>query len=161
MSRPSEGPVSIVPADLLDRRVLKLVDALLVELGEENEGSDVSAAAAALAQHDPFEHGALLALDGEGVEIGVATWGESFALYASGRYGVIHEMFVHPSVRSSAVGASLIAAVLELARDRGWKRVEVTAPESPRWRRTRAFYERNGFVFSGPKLRLDLGGGGG
>jgi hypothetical protein len=32
----------------------------------------------------------------------------------------------------------------------------VTAPESERWRRTRRFYERGGFTFVGPKLKLRL-----
>ena len=40
-----------------------------------------------------------------------------------------------------------------LARESRWVRVDVTAPESPRWERTRRFYEREGFTFTGPKLK--------
>jgi hypothetical protein len=45
---------------------------------------------------------------------------------------------------------------MAVARERGWRRLDVTAPPGDAWRRTVAFYEKNGFVFTGPKLRLRI-----
>ena len=88
--------------------------------------------------------------------IGLATVVEAFAIYANGTYGIINEMYVDPSFRSKGVGHQLLISVLELARVRGWSRIDVTAPESEGWDRTRAFYEREGFTFTGPKLKRVL-----
>jgi GNAT superfamily N-acetyltransferase len=81
---------------------------------------------------------------------------ETFALYAGGSYGVIDEMYVDPAHRAGGVGRLLIDAVKDLARRKGWVRVDVTAPPGERWRRTVRFYEKQGFVFTGPKLRFKL-----
>jgi GNAT superfamily N-acetyltransferase len=59
-----------------------------------------------------------------------------------------------PSHRSVGVGRLLLDAVKAYGRERGWSRIDVTAPESPRWDRTRRFYEREGFTFTGPKLKF-------
>ncbi len=98
----------------------------------------------------------LVARTDEGEIAGISTVVESFAIYANGTYGVIHEMYVAPAYRSQGVGARLIAAVKEMAARRGWSRIDVTAPESPAWDRTRRFYEKQGFVYSGPKLKFVL-----
>jgi len=84
---------------------------------------------------------------------GMLTVVETFAIYANGAYGVIAEMFVAPSFRSQGVGKLLIKAALELGRHKGWSRIDVAAPESAAWTRTRAFYEREGFTYAGPKLK--------
>ncbi|HUD71656.1 MAG TPA: GNAT family N-acetyltransferase [Dongiaceae bacterium] len=84
---------------------------------------------------------------------GVLTLFESFAIYAGGAYGIISELYVAPAHRSSGVGKALIAAAVAHGRRRRWLRIDVTAPEDPRFDRTRRFYEREGFVFTGPKLK--------
>ena len=81
---------------------------------------------------------------------------ETFAIYANGCYGVINEMYVVPEHRSSSIGAGLVDAAARHGRSRGWRRIDVTAPESDRWVRTRRFYQSLGFVFTGPKLTLLL-----
>jgi GNAT superfamily N-acetyltransferase len=98
----------------------------------------------------------LVARTADGEIAGISTVVESFAIYANGTYGVINEMYVAPPYRSKGVGARLIDAVKELAGRRGWARIDVTAPESPAWDRTRRFYESQGFVFTGPKLKFVL-----
>lgn len=139
--------------------VIAMVAELLTELGEEGEDVDLL----------PFEqlsvgwllgdgtHIAYLAETSTGQLIGILTLTESFAIYANGRYGIINEMYVLPDHRSSAVGTKLIDAAINHAKAKGWQRIEVTAPESPRWNRTRAFYEQRGFTFTGPKLKLLFG----
>ncbi|HEY7162356.1 MAG TPA: GNAT family N-acetyltransferase [Acidobacteriota bacterium] len=92
----------------------------------------------------------------EGKIIGVMTLMETFAVYANGNYGIINEMYTDPESRSSGVGAALIDAAKQYGRARGWERIDVTAPESPGWERSRQFYEKNGFHFTGPKLKFVL-----
>jgi GNAT superfamily N-acetyltransferase len=138
--------------------VFGLVAVLLRELGEEgDEAGDMQAAALASAwRQGSSGHRAFVAYLAEGTAVGVATVTEAFAVYANGFYGIINEMFVVPEHRSAGIGAALIEAVKALALSRGWRRIDVTAPESPRWARTRGFYEREGFVFTGPKLKFLL-----
>ena len=138
--------------------VLSLVEALLAELGEEGEesGELPRDRLAELWRGLGERHLALLAVAPPGAVIGILTLVENFAFYAHGLYGVINEMYVVPDYRSSAIGASLIAAAAEHGRSRAWSRIDVTAPEADRWVRSRRFYEKQGFVFAGPKLKLLL-----
>lgn len=140
------------------RLVLDLVERLLAELGEEGEETGLLPKRALVASWRKRGAGvtAYLAFDGSGHAIGVATLSESWAAYAGGRYGILNEMYVAPEHRSRRVGARLIEAVRQHGRRRGWRRLDVTAPESPRFDRSRRFYESLGFVFTGPKLKLLL-----
>ncbi len=87
---------------------------------------------------------------------GILTLAQCFAIYANGNYGIIDEMYVAPEVRSAGIGALLIKAAVDFGRANGWARIDVTAPESDRWTRTRKFYEKEGFIFTGPKLKILL-----
>ena len=97
---------------------------------------------------------AFLAVDEAGIPVGAVTVVETFAIYAGGNYGVIDEMVVEPRHRSRGIGRLLIDAVKEHARQRGWARIDVTAPPEKVWERTVKFYEAQEFVFTGPKLRF-------
>lgn len=89
--------------------------------------------------------------------IGFISMYESYALYAEGAYGTIPELYVRPGYRSHNVGKQLIIAAKEFARQRAWKRLEVTTPPLPEFDRTLSFYEQNGFEISGGrKLKSDL-----
>jgi GNAT superfamily N-acetyltransferase len=151
--------IRVVQAAPADRdRVLNLVERLLAELEERPEefrgidrGKTLRDLAAAGGRFTAF-----LALDADDRAVGVVTVVESFALYAGGNYGVIDEMYVDPSRRSQGVGKLLIDAVKEHGAARGWLRIDVTAPPEARWERTVRFYEKEGFVFTGPKLRCRL-----
>jgi GNAT superfamily N-acetyltransferase len=151
--------ISVIPAGV-ERApiVFALVEQLLRELGEEgDEAGPVDEAALSSAWRARRDrHFAFLAHVGDSAAIGVVTVAESFAAYAGGLHGIINEMYVAPDYRSTGVGARLIEAVAALGRARGWRRVDVTAPEAARWARTRRFYERLGFRFAGPKLKLLL-----
>jgi predicted GNAT family N-acyltransferase len=69
----------------------------------------------------------------------------------SGRVGHIGRMAVLPAWRQSGVGKSLLAAVLQAARELGFARVQLSA-------QTHAigFYARQGFLAQGPEY-LDAG----
>lgn len=138
--------------------VLDLVERLLRELGEE--GDELGVLDTAYISHlwggERDRTLAFLAEDSSGRPVGVATIAVAFAVYANGHYGIINEMYVVPEYRSEGVGAQLVNAIATYGRQQGWRRIDVTAPESDRWIRTRRFYESQGFVFTGPKLKLVL-----
>jgi GNAT superfamily N-acetyltransferase len=141
--------------------IFDLVQGLLRELGEESDDLgdlDRNRVLAAWRDREPW-YRVLLGRDEDGQGVGLLTLTESFAIYANGPYGVIDEMWVAPSCRSRGLGRDLLNAAKSLGRDLGWSRIDVTAPESPRWARTRAFYEREGFSFTGPKLKFRLAPG--
>jgi GNAT superfamily N-acetyltransferase len=99
----------------------------------------------------------LLARDGVAV-VGFLALTENRALYAEGAFGTIPELYVKPAFRSSRVGATLLAEAKQVARSKGWARLEVTTPPLPQFDRTLTFYERQGFSISGGrKMKLELG----
>jgi GNAT superfamily N-acetyltransferase len=138
--------------------VIELVADLLGELGEEGDETgtlSVPELTAAWRANEKY-HCAFLAYAEDDSAVGVATVSIAFALYANGNYGIINEMYVVPEFRSAGVGAFLIEAIKSYGRKRKWSRIDVTAPESARWARTKRFYESQGFTFTGPKLKLLL-----
>jgi len=155
--------IRIVKAGEEDRgAVLALVEKLLRELEEKPEefaGIDREKVVRDL-EEAAERFTAFLAVDDAGIPVGAVTVVETFAIYAGGNYGVIDEMVVEPGHRSRGIGRLLIEAVKEHGRRRGWARVDVTAPPGKTWERTVRFYEAQGFVFTGPKLRYRLRGDG-
>ena len=79
---------------------------------------------------------------------------ESFAAFAGGPYLIMGELWVATEVRRQGVGAELMGFCRTFARERGYGRIDVTAPSDPKWDRTYAFYLGNGFVPTGRKLKL-------
>jgi GNAT superfamily N-acetyltransferase len=152
--------IEIARAETADRAVvLDLVEHLLAELEEKPEEFAGLARTRILADlaaaGDRF---AAFLARADGQDVGVLTLTEHVAIYAGGRYGVIDELYVAPEHRSAGVGARLIEAAKTHGAARGWRRLDVTAPPGAAWERSVRFYERLGFVFTGPKLRLDLPG---
>ena len=90
--------------------------------------------------------------------VGVITLNECTAIYAEGRFGTIAELYIAPAYRSQGVGALLLDRAMAFAKSRGWSRIEVGAPDQPRWSRTVDFYRRQGFVEVGPRLKRPVEG---
>lgn len=139
--------------------VATLVHLLLVELTPEDETPPTlewvhRTTEALLADNTSLW--AFLAESDEGAAIGVLTLNECASIYAGGRFGEISELYVTPSRRSKGVGPKLLEAAKEFGRLMGWGRLEVGAPDVPKWKRTLAFYRRLGFDEIGPRLRLLL-----
>ncbi len=74
------------------------------------------------------------------------------AIYAGGHFGEITELYVVPKYRSKDIGAHLIQHAKDFSQEKGWKVIEVGAPDVPRCQRTVNFYLRNGFREVGPRL---------
>lgn len=84
------------------------------------------------------------------------TLGESFSIFAHGKYGIINELWVNKAFRSKGVGKLVIEEILNIGKARGWHRIDVSAPVPEAWDRTFDFYKRNGFVYTGRKLKVCL-----
>jgi GNAT superfamily N-acetyltransferase len=139
-------------------RITQLVEKLLVELegnSAEFEGIDQKKVISDWSRNQERVH-AFFAKTEAGEIVGISTLVETFAIYAGGCYGVIDEMYVAPGFRSAGVGKMLIDAVKEFGRKQNWLRIDVTAPPEEQWTRTVRFYEKQGFLFTGPKLRFKL-----
>jgi GNAT superfamily N-acetyltransferase len=148
-----ETRIEIVDADQCEL-VFPFVEKLLRELGEEgDEFGELDVPKVKRAWQEAAGAVAFIAYAGDGEMAGVMTVVESFAIYANGNYGIINEMYVEPKYRSSGIGGQLINTLVSYGASRGWPRIDVTAPEAKRWIRTRRFYEQEGFVFTGPKLK--------
>lgn len=138
------------------QQVFELVFRLLHELGDEAEDLGPLQSEKVLQEWRAADRRfmVMVAKDQQGAVLGFMTLSEAFALYTNGNYGIINELFVVPEYRSNGVGAALLEAAKEIGRDRSWTRIEVTAPEGEQWARSKCFYEKNGFIFAGPKLKL-------
>ncbi|SOE57105.1 Ribosomal protein S18 acetylase RimI [Burkholderia sp. OK233] len=137
------------------RSVAHLVSELLIELhnGELEPADRVSIAEAVLSQTSHcFGY---VALEGDS-PVGVLLMTEGVAIYAGGAFGQITELYVRPEYRSGGLAAALVREAAKFGKERGWKRLDVGAPDQPRWARTLAFYLSAGFMEVGPRLRLDL-----
>lgn len=88
--------------------------------------------------------------------IGILTAVESVAIYAKGTYGVIQELYILKEARSLAIGQQLIHAIKAYAKEKEWKRLEVTTPAPTEWARTVAFYEKQDFSPIGLRLKYVL-----
>jgi GNAT superfamily N-acetyltransferase len=84
------------------------------------------------------------------------TLAESFSIFAHGKYGIINELWVNEKFRSKGVGKTVIQQILKIGSERNWKRIDVSAPSDEKWDRTFNFYIKNGFTFTGRKLKVCL-----
>jgi len=84
------------------------------------------------------------------------TLAEAYAIFAHGKYGIINELWVDKKYRSTGIGAAVIDEILNISRERGWQRIDVSAPPSTDWDRTFEFYLKNGFTLTGRKLKICL-----
>ncbi|MBB3061017.1 GNAT family N-acetyltransferase [Microbulbifer rhizosphaerae] len=81
--------------------------------------------------------------------VGFAALCESYSLYAEGSFGIVQEFYVVPEYRSRNIGSRLIDRMVDLARAKGWKRLELCTPPVPAFDRAVAFYRANGFEVTG------------
>lgn len=137
-------------ADVVAGFVTQLLLELEPDAAEEVEQMGLSAITLKLMSEGRVR--ALLALH-RGEPIGVLTLHECAAIYAGGVFGEISELYVMPAYRSEGVGERLLDQASRLASQLGWQRLEVGTPPVGEWPRTRAFYERNGFLCTGSRLR--------
>jgi GNAT superfamily N-acetyltransferase len=95
---------------------------------------------------------------GAGSIVGVLGVSWQSAIHIPGRYGLIQDLWVDPSWRGGGVGAGLLVALFELAREREVARLEVGLPRErfAGLAATEAFYVANGFSALGARMRRSL-----
>ncbi|MDO3384583.1 GNAT family N-acetyltransferase [Gilvimarinus sp. SDUM040013] len=91
--------------------------------------------------------------------IGLASFAESYALYAGGKIGIIQEFYISPPWRSQGIGARLMDQIKAIGQSRDWACIELCTPPLPGLDSSRAFYQRQGLKpVGGRKRRLYLAG---
>jgi GNAT superfamily N-acetyltransferase len=135
---------------------IQLLKALYLELGEEKESVEYLDKNLIAKIIDTGITEIYLVKDIRQKVIGIMTLTEGQSIYAGGKYGLLDEMYVRPEFRSDNIGTEMVEKMKRIGLQKKWKRIDVTAPTEERWKRTVAFYERSGFVFTGPKLKLKL-----
>lgn len=112
----------------------------------------------ALAQSAPVyreflqrNRGEILVAVENGTVVGVITFSYAIAMRYAGEYAQIEELMVDNSQRGKGTGALLVNACIEAAKKRGCREIGLYAKEH-----TRAFYEKLGFVYTGPEVRMPL-----
>lgn len=81
--------------------------------------------------------------------VGFGALCESRSLYAEGVFGIVQEFYVLPEYRAKGVGKHLLERIIEHAKSKNWKRLELCTPPVPEFDRTVAFYQDNGFEITG------------
>ena len=94
-------------------------------------------------------------LDGEVVATAQVTWVRRLT-YVGGEMGVVESVRVRSDLRGRRLGERLMRHVLDLARERGAARVELTT--NAQRDAARRFYERLGFVASHVGMKYYVGG---
>ncbi|MHC4551423.1 MAG: GNAT family N-acetyltransferase [Planctomycetota bacterium] len=135
---------------------VKLIKALLDELDGKPVTWDIDKAERLCKRMIEMEDYVVFLLVNNGQTVGLITIAETESLYAGGKIGLIQELYIAPSMRSQKLGQSLIQKAIEFASGKKWRRLEVGAPDYPRWSRTKAFYVREGFYEIGPRLKYVL-----
>jgi GNAT superfamily N-acetyltransferase len=101
------------------------------------------------------ELGFVFLAESGGTPAAVCTVSLVHALRAAGRYAIVQEMYVAPDLRSTGLGAQLLARALDHARSLGCSFAELGTPLGGE--RQIAFYRRSGFFPVGERLRCLLG----
>lgn len=97
------------------------------------------------------DRGAVLVAEEEGQLLGVITASFNPAIRYGGSYAQIEELVVDEAGRGKGIGARLVEAMIEEARQRQCKDIGLYALEH-----NRPFYEKLGFTYQGPELRQML-----
>ncbi len=134
--------------------IIRLIEQLISELSEKPHHFAGGGAVAFLDHALRAEqYHIFLAMNDQRQSIGLITAGESGAVYAGGRFGIIHEFYILPEHRGHGLGHRLLEAMKQTALDLQWNRLEVGAPAYPKWKRTRQFYLQEQFIEIGPRLK--------
>jgi GNAT superfamily N-acetyltransferase len=137
--------------------VAAAVGELLVELGGKCP-SPKALEAEAWVLLDDSRVGAVFVAEAGGEVVGVLVASRQRAMHVPGPYFLIQDLWVGREWRSRKIGADLVAAIADLAREQGIARIEVGLPRESfaGFQATEAFYARNEFEPLGLRMRRVL-----
>ncbi len=128
---------------------------LLALLGGPNGRAVPTGAAATFDALANGGRGAILIADRAGVILGMAAQSYNLALRYGGEYAQLEELIVDPVARGQNLGARLLKAAIQAARDRGAG--EYGLYLLPWTEHNRPFYEKFGLAVVGSEMRMTLG----
>lgn len=97
-----------------------------------------------------------IARNSAGKGIGYLGLNSRFAIYASGKFLQITELFVKPEERRQGIARALITAAENEAKAQGVNAIELGAPRQETHPQTHAFYKSLGYQIVGPRLSKTL-----
>jgi GNAT superfamily N-acetyltransferase len=136
-------------ADEIAKLAVCLTNEIIERTGIKHFDVDVSMAIKLCKKFMENGQYCVVAATDEGRVIGFGALCESHSLYAEGTFGIIQEFYVMPGYRSKKVGQHLIEKIVEVAKNKKWKRLELCTPPVPEFNRTVSFYQENGFEITG------------
>ena len=142
-------------SDDLEAVVALLREDVIREVDESEVPASAYAAAFAEILGDAHQQLLVGELDREVVATAQLTWVRHLT-YVGGLMCSVESVRVRSDLRGRGLGRELISTVVDLARDRGAARVELTT--NARRTRARRFYEDLGFVASHVGMKYYLGG---
>ena len=127
---------------------------LLMEIGGKPAPSEQLEDAAHGLIDDPLA-GVVLVAECGGEIVGVLGVSWQSAIRIPGRYGVIQELWVKRAFRHKEIGADMVSALAELAREQGIGRLEVGLPSERYGNQaaTESFYETHDFKGVGLRMK--------
>ena len=130
------------------------IDALLEQLfaGHSDVRADPAARREALPRLIASDRLRVLVVEDDAGVVGMISLSFDLALRYAGEYAQIEELIVDPRGRGRHLGALLVRSAIAEARARGCREIGLYAREE-----TRAFYEKLGFHYVGPEVRMPLG----
>jgi GNAT superfamily N-acetyltransferase len=165
MSRAAEVGTAAATASWLVRRasrkdvsgVVVAVQELLLELGGSPPSTPVLEEVVRELVGDRDAGAVLVARAGERV-VGMLAASWQLALHVPGHYALIQDLWVDSAWRSRSIGADLVTALVDLARERKVTRIEVGLPRESfrRIKATEGFYLDNDFMPIGSRMRLAI-----
>ncbi|MEM7425877.1 MAG: GNAT family N-acetyltransferase [Pseudomonadota bacterium] len=143
----------IRPAGEADRgAIVDLLEALTNALANDGIPFRKTENGKAISSFVANERGCVLLAEDETGTLGLVTASFNLALRYDGEYAQVEELIVTEAARGKGVGGKLVCAVIEAARERGC--IEVGLYAVPR---NQPFYEKMGFSYAGPDMRMTLG----
>ena len=97
------------------------------------------------------ERGAVMVAEDDSGFLGCITFSYNLAIRYGGEYAQIEELIVGENARGKRVGALLVQAAIDAARERGCKEIGLYAKDT-----TVPFYEKLGFIYEASELRQRL-----
>jgi GNAT superfamily N-acetyltransferase len=150
-------PATALDADAVGTLVWQLLCELYPELVDQfARATFVSTARTLIAEGVHYWSFVVEHANQTGPPIALINLNECCAIYAGGRFGEVTEFYISPGHRSKGLGTQLLEAAKSFGLDRGWRVLEVGAPNMMQWSRSVAFYQRNGFSVIGLRLEIAL-----